>query len=145
MIDISHIKDPFETPNGYFESLEERIMMQVEPVKRPVARVVSFRRVVLPYLAAAAALAGIYLFVQRGTFAPSERFTPEIASLAESASYNYLSDLPLESWESEVWEDPSATPQEMESYTDEQLLYIAEKVSDLDILTVASSDLGLLF
>ncbi len=145
MIDISHIKDPFETPKGYFESLEERIMMRVEPAKRPAARVVAFRRVVLPYLAAAAALAGIYFFIQKDAFGPSEKNNPEVATLSESASYNYVSDLSLETWETEVWEDPSATPEEMESYTDEQLLYIAERVSDLDILTVASSDVGLLY
>lgn len=145
MIDNSHIRDPFETPNGYFESLEERIMSRLEPAKKPVSRVITLRRVVLPYLAAAAAIAGIYLFLHKGAFDLPNRAITEIGSLSDSSSYNYLSALPIEEWESEVWENPSATPNEMEAYTDEQLLYIAEKVSDLDILSVASSDVGLLF
>ena len=138
MTDISKIKNPFKTPEGYFDSIEDRVLNNIKTAKEEKISVwQAFRRVLLPYAAAAAVFTGFYLAVRFSSESNPANINenPAIAAVTDWNTYYDIYSSPLEEWESAVWQDPlGTTTDNIVEYSDEELYFMAERLNDLDLI-----------
>ena len=137
MTDISKIKSPFKTPEGYFDSIESRVMKNISVAKEEKISVwQAFRRVLLPYAAAVAVFAGFYFAIRFNSGNPADvNETSSAVAVTDWNTYYDIYSSPLEEWESAVWQDPLGTTEDnFMEYSDEDLYFMAEKLNNLDLI-----------
>ena len=148
MADISKIKSPFKTPEGYFDSIESRVMNNITAAKEEKVSVwLAVRRVLLPYAAAVAVFAGFY-FAVRFNSGSNTANVDEIPATIATTDWNTYYDIyssPLEEWESAVWQDPlGTTTDNIMEYSDEDLYFMAERLNDLDLILFEEPEYAML-
>ena len=133
-------RNPFKTPEGYFESLEDRIMERVdgEPVKSSGSRVIQLLK---PALGLVASITLVYMLV----YYPLSRFLPDYLARTEqhieqpavNPVDEYLRNLVSFMNESALYDILGSDHQTAESAfeTEELLDYLVLAVNDYDIYT----------
>lgn len=85
-------KNPFSVPDGYFESLEDRVMERVQEVKKPKRP--SVLQVLKPYLG----LAGLFVFAMVVVQLLLPRFVDENRMLAKNVEQKAPVEQEEEEW-----------------------------------------------
>jgi hypothetical protein len=87
-------KNPFQTPEGYFDAIEDRIMGRIEPSIRKKTDTYRIVRFIKPVIGIAASLLLVYLLVKSPTNVDNIQHSTN-AVTAESTSTDLLDFFPL--------------------------------------------------
>ena len=136
-------KNPFGTPEGYFENLQDRIEARIEAENTSLPRKTKVIRMLKPVLSLAASFALVYLLVYYplSTFLPKYMESQQAAAEVESQEFDIEEDfLAVFSTDNSLIEYMTEEENSDDQASDEIYAYISSHMSDSEFYNELASN-----